>query len=97
MKTKYYEVKENPMFPPEVSMLTRFMRPERALKCTICGKKRKRLWTMLVPFKGHTMHQFTTTPSDELEALSPVCEDHPIAPVFIELAKSLNNTEKGGG
>lgn len=91
MITKYYGVKDNPMFPPEVTMLIRFVRPEKTVKCAVCGKKRKRLWTMLVPFKGHTMHQFATTPGDELEALTPVCQDHPMAPVFIELAEKVAN------
>jgi hypothetical protein len=89
MKIEYYEAKDNPMFPPEITMLIRFVRPEKAVKCAICGKMRKRLWTMLVPFRGQVMNQFAMTPSDELEALIPICDDHPMIPVFIELAKKI--------
>lgn len=91
MKIEYYEAKENQMFSSEVTMLIRFVRPEKAMKCAVCGKKSKHLWTMLVPFKGQTMHQFSMTASDELEALTPICDDHPMVPVFIELAEKTAN------
>lgn len=88
---KYYEAKDNPAFPPEITMLIRLVRSEKPIKCAVCGKKRKRFWTMLVPFKGHEMNQFAMTKSDELEALTPICDDHPMAPVFIELAAKVAN------
>ena len=91
MKIKYYEAKDNPMFPPEITMLIRFVRPEKAAKCAVCGKKRKRLWTMLVPFRGQIFGQFAMTPGDELEALAPICDDHPMVPIFIELAEKIAN------
>ncbi|HEA66883.1 MAG TPA: hypothetical protein ENI07_08705 [Desulfobacterales bacterium] len=89
MKIKYFEAKDNPMFPPEVTLLIRFARPEKPLKCAMCGKKRKKLWTMLVPFRGQTMDEFTMTPSDEFKALTLICDDHPMTPVFIELMKEI--------
>jgi len=91
MEIKYYETKDNPMLPPEITMLIRFVRPEKAIKCAVCGKKRKKLWTMLVPFRGQTTLQFSLEPSDELAALTPICDDHPMAPVFIELAEQMAN------
>ncbi|HEA68233.1 MAG TPA: hypothetical protein ENI07_15645 [Desulfobacterales bacterium] len=89
MKIKYFEAKDNPMFPPETTMLIRFARPEQPLKCAMCGKKRKKLWTMLVPFRGQAIHQFSMTQSDILDALTLICDDHPMAPVFIELMKEI--------
>jgi len=93
MKIKYYEAKDNQLFPPEITMLIRFLRPEKAIKCAVCGKKRKLLWTMLVPFKGQIMLQFSMEPSDELAALTPICDDHPITPMFIELAEQVDGKE----
>lgn len=97
MNIQYYEAEENQMFSPALTMLIRFVRPEKAIKCAICGKPRKKLWTMLVPFRGQEMHQFTMAQSDELEALTPICEDHPLVPVFIELAKKLADDKHAEG
>lgn len=72
------------MFPPEITMLIRFVRPEKAIKCAMCGKMRKRLWTMLVSFRGQEMELHLMTPSNKFEALTPIFEDHPMAPIFIE-------------
>lgn len=92
MNIKYYEAKDNPMFPPEITMMIRFIRPEKRIKCAVCGKKRKKLWTMLVPFKGQTMQPYVMIPSDELNALTPICEDHPMIPMFVELAEKIADT-----
>ncbi len=90
---KYYEAKEHSMFPPEITMLIRFVRPNSPIKCVVCGEKRKKLWTMLVPFRGQIMQAFAMQPGDELEALTPVCEDHPMAPIFIELAENISQQQ----
>lgn len=91
MNITYYEAKDSPVFPPVLIMLVRFVRPQEAIKCVVCGKRRKRLWTMLVPFRGQTIHQYMMTSSDKLEALTPICEDHPMIPVFIELMEKTVN------
>ncbi len=90
MKIKYYPAKDNPMFPPEFTLMVRFVRPEKAMKCAMCGKKTKKLWTMLVPFKPQNMQQFKMDSGDELKALTVVCEKHPMAPTFSALAKTLD-------
>jgi len=89
MKIKYFEAQDNPLFPPEFTMLLRFARPEKAIKCALCSKKRKKMWTMLVPFKAQKMTEFSLVPGDELPALTLVCEDHPLAPMFTELAEKI--------
>jgi len=90
MKIKYFEAQDNPLFPPELTMLLRFARPEKAVECALCHKKRKKMWTMLVPFKAQKINQFSLTPGDELPALTLVCVDHPLAPMFIELARKTD-------
>lgn len=87
MKIKYLLAEDNPMFPSELKFLIRFVRPEKEMKCAMCGKKTKKLWTMLVPFRPQNMNQFALVPSDELKALTAVCEDHPLSPIFAELSE----------
>lgn len=94
MKIKYYKAQDNPMFPPQITMLIRFARPVKAVACALCGKKRKKMWTMLVPFRAQSMAPFALIAGDELPALTLVCEDHPLAPLFIELALAIDGPRK---
>jgi len=91
MNIKYFEAADNPMFPPEITLLIRFVRADEKIKCPVCGKTRKKLWTMLVPFKGRIFQSFAMAASEELPALTPICEDHPMEPIFISLAKKIAN------
>ena len=78
---QYYEARPNKMFPPQLTSLIRFVRFKEGEFCSHCGAKRKKQWTMLVPFHAVDMLQFTTTRSDkELPALSPICDKHMMAP-----------------
>jgi hypothetical protein len=77
---KYFFAKDNPMFPPELTALLRFVRLDKAEPCPACKKKGKKRWTMLVPFHATTPSGFVLSKGPELPALTPVCEDHPLAP-----------------
>lgn len=92
MKIEYYTASENNMFSPGITAMIRFARTPEAVKCAMCGKEGREFWTMIVPFTGHYFHEYTTVESEELPALTLVCEDHMMAPSFIKLAEeTLNN------
>lgn len=70
----------NPLWPDEIRLLIRFRVHPKRVKCAICDRKMKVMWTMLCPFVAHSMTGFTMVPSDPLQPLAEVCADHPIAP-----------------
>lgn len=77
----YFEARPNHMFPPQLTALIRFVRPAEPQACAHCGKKRKKHWTMLVPFHVAEPVGFVVTKSEtELPALSPVCTGHMMSP-----------------
>ena len=79
----YYEAKENQMFSPELTALIRFVRYESKTPCALCGKLRKRHWTMLVPFGACDFAKsFLILKASEqtFVAGTPVCEVHPMEP-----------------
>jgi hypothetical protein len=74
--------KPNKMFPQWMTDRLRFLRFYNAVACAECGKKSKRMWTMLVQFKAQTMSQFAMIDGKSQAPLTPVCTDHPLAPDF---------------
>jgi hypothetical protein len=84
LKITYYPAKENRMFPPEITALIRFVRPDAKMECPECHKKTKRLWTMLCPFRATTLKGFALSDGEERPAGTPVCDDHPLAPDLAE-------------
>lgn len=81
---EFAPVKQNPMFTPLQHFLTKFVRPpgSEKWKCPVCGRKRGRawFWTQLVPFRAAdtSRHSFQLEFGPVLEALTPVCGDHPL-------------------
>ena len=72
--------KPNHMFPIEMTALIRFAVHTKHVKCAVCEKKRRTMWTMLCPFVAHSPDGFVLRPSEELPALTEVCDDHPLSP-----------------
>lgn len=75
-------VAPNPMFSEMDHFLTKFIRPPGAQKwtCAACGKKRgsRWFWTQIVPFRAAYITGAALFFGPALEALTPVCADHPI-------------------
>lgn len=82
MKIEYREPKDNPLFPPQITALIRFVLAERSAKrqCPVCQKRARAFWTMLVPFRPGLMSSFTVELGELLPALTAVCIDHPLQP-----------------
>lgn len=83
VKVLFYEARDpNPdsQWPPELTALIRFARPERAVACAECGKATKKLWTMLVPFQAAVGDFLVLSKGADRPALALVCDEHPIFP-----------------
>lgn len=79
------EAKPNPLFTEPQRQCVRFLRYNQHIPCAECGKKRRVMWTMLYQFKCGDMKNslFTLQFSTKSHApLTPVCDDHPLAPDF---------------
>ena len=72
--------KPNPQWPDELTKLIRFAVHKQKIQCAVCEKRKKVMWTMLCPFTASTITGFSLQPSEVLEPLTLVCDDHPIAP-----------------
>ncbi len=84
MKTKVYAVDEkHPAYWP-TGPLIRFLRPEKAVRCVACGKKSKKHWTMLCPFRAVIFGECTfEIKAERFPVQMPgtaVCDDHPLHP-----------------
>ncbi len=78
-----FEAKANKLFTEEQRKSIRFLRYNRSIACAECGKKKKTLWTMLCQFQATTFGSFSIIESTKAHLpLAPVCQDHPLAPVF---------------
>lgn len=76
-----HEAKPNKMFTEEQRQTIRFLIYNHRIPCAECGKKLKKMWTMLCQFKAHTMDSIAFKDSNKSHMpLTPVCDDHPIGP-----------------
>lgn len=69
----------NPMFPPEITALIRFINYSKPMACPICHKATRKYWTMLCPFRAVSLTTFGA--KDDPQVFTPgegVCVDHPI-------------------
>jgi hypothetical protein len=74
-----FEAKPNKLFSEEQRQLIRFLRYNKPVACAECGKKTKKMWTMLCTFTAKQWGQFALTDSGKAHPpLTAVCEDHPL-------------------
>lgn len=77
------ETKPNPMFTEEQRRMVRFLRFNRTVPCTECGKRRKIMWTMLCEFYAHSMGELVLKKSMKIhKPMDEVCGDHLLAPAW---------------
>lgn len=74
------EAKPNKMFTEELRQAVRFLRYSRAVACAECGKKQRILWTMICSFRAMNTRTFVMAPGPVRMPLTPICQDHPLAP-----------------
>jgi hypothetical protein len=85
MSLRYYQAKENKMFPHELTMLLRFVRSSVKIECPVCKKKRRKMWTLLCPFKANPeFRSFNLQWTETLPACTPVCDEHLLKPEIPE-------------
>lgn len=80
---KYFTVRENPMFGPEMTAIVRGVELPEKMACACCGKLIKKGWTMVVPFQSAIFGKYVGVMKSEPEVQAPltaVCDDHPINP-----------------
>jgi len=85
------EARPNKLFTEEQRAAVRFLRFNRAVLCTECGKRRKAMWTMLCEFRAYDMDAGGLIPKKVHKPLDAVCEDHPVAPAWLEEGKEMND------
>jgi len=79
------EPKPNPMFDEWQHRNTRFLIFKKPVKCVACGKKRKRMWTLLWEFRAANMEDGLPVMQyypQVFAPLTPVCVAHPIGPAI---------------
>lgn len=89
------EAKPNSLFSEVERSWIRFLRYNRSVACTECGKRRRVMWTMLCEFYAYDMnaHGFAlVTPEKKHPPLEPVCGEHPLAPAW---PKKAAKTKEG--
>lgn len=92
-----FEAKPNPMFTEEQRATVRFLRYSQAVPCAECGKRSKHHWTVVFSFKATSMvaGAFTLQESGKVHMpLTPVCQDHPLAPAPFEAPKRQRRARK---
>jgi hypothetical protein len=88
------EAKPNKMFTEEQRAAVRFLRFNRAVPCTECGKRRKVMWTMLCEFRAYDFNApglVLPKPKKVHKPMDEVCGDHPLAPAWPEEEKEMND------
>jgi hypothetical protein len=74
-----YEAKPNPMFTEDMRQMIRFLRYNRKIPCAACGKKTKKMWTMLCSFTAADFGKFALKRFPKtFDPLTPVCDAHPL-------------------
>lgn len=77
VKIEVFDAKPNPMFSPELTAVTKFLRYEKAVPCAFCGRKSRYHWTTLIKFKAGEMGPFAIRWSETaFEPMTPVCRGH---------------------
>ena len=79
------EAKPNQMFAEAQRQAIRFLRFNRSVPCTECGKRRRVMWTMLCEFYAYDFNTpgFTLVKPDKKHPpLDAVCGAHPLAPAW---------------
>jgi hypothetical protein len=75
------EGKPNAMFTEQQRQSIRFLIYNKPVVCAECGKKFKKMWTMLCQFTAPTMANLVMAESGKSHLpLTPVCNDHLLAP-----------------
>lgn len=79
----YFEAKENPLFPPELTALIRFVKYPKPVQCEYCGRRSIYHWTMICAFRVADMEEraFSVTLSNRVfAARAPICRKHMMQP-----------------
>jgi hypothetical protein len=86
LQVQILEARPNRMFTEEQRRAIRFLRFNRTVVCTECGKRRKVMWTMLCEFYAHSMGlEFGLMKSMKIhKPMDEVCGDHLLAPAWPE-------------
>jgi len=83
------EAKPHKMFTEAQRAAVRFLRFNRTVACTECGKRRKVMWTMLCEFYAHSAGFLVVKKSTKIhKPMDEVCSDHLLAPAWPEEEKS---------
>jgi len=81
LQVQIYEAKPNKMFTEAQRSFVRFLTYNQTIKCARCGKKKKRMWTMLCQFRANIFSAIPTEAAGmSFAPLTPVCIDHPLEP-----------------
>lgn len=77
------ETKPNKLFTEEQRQMVRFLIYNQRIPCAECGRKVKKMWTMLCQFKAVSMNTLVIVESSRSHPpLTPVCSEHPMKPDF---------------
>jgi len=88
LQVRICEAKPNKMFTELQTSLIRFLIYNQAIKCARCGKKKKRMWTMLCQFRAQNFGNLLLDDGGmSFAPLTPVCDDHPVGPDKYKEAK----------
>ena len=86
MKATFAEAGPHSMFPPQITALIRFARTSKPIACAVCGRRQRKSWTMLCPFRCGVATGFSMALGTDWPALTLVCHDHPLSPTDAVLA-----------
>ena len=78
----FHAAMPNPLFPPEITVLVRFVKYANAVECPLCKKKSRTHWTMLCPFQAAHFGSYELRMDPRIfQPGESVCSDHPIDPI----------------
>ena len=89
LQVQILEAKPNKLFSEAQRAAVRFLRFNRSVPCTECGKRRRVMWTMLCEFYAYDFNTpgFTLVKPDKKHPpLDAVCGAHPLA-LVVEIEK----------
>ena len=85
IRVQIHEAQPNPIFSEEQRAWIRFLEYDRPVPCAECGKLATVHWTMLCEFRAASPAAFVMRPGERRHMpLTPVCEDHLLAPAIDE-------------
>ena len=76
------EANPNKLFTEEQRRSILFLIYNKKIACAECGRKVKKMWTMLCQFKAVTMTDTLDESVKSHPPLTPVCDEHPLSPDF---------------